>query len=71
MADSAEEPLMRHESGNDDEPSNDVDLTDVSLMLEKNLKHPGIFVWLLTFSAGISGLLFGCESVVGFVLKGC
>ncbi len=22
---------------------------------------PGLFIWLLTFSAGISGLLFGCE----------
>lgn len=23
--------------------------------------RPGLFVWLLTLSAGISGLLFGCE----------
>jgi SP family myo-inositol transporter-like MFS transporter 13 len=22
---------------------------------------PGLFVWLLTFAAGISGILFGCE----------
>lgn len=58
MAD-VEEPLMRHEPG-DDEEGHDVDLSDVSLLLEKNLRHPGIFVWLLTFSAGISGLLFGC-----------
>jgi SP family myo-inositol transporter-like MFS transporter 13 len=56
MAD-ADEPLMRHEPSNDEE---DVDLNDVSLLLEKNLRHPGVFVWLLTFSAGISGLLFGC-----------
>ena len=55
-----EEPLIRHEEGNEDEASHDVDLSDVSLLLEKNLRHPGIFVWLLTFSAGISGLLFGC-----------
>jgi hypothetical protein len=61
MADSAEEPLMRPEDGVDEEPSQDVDLSDVSLLLEKNLRHPGIFVWLLTLSAGISGLLFGCE----------
>ena len=53
----AEEPLMRHD---DEEEALDVDLSDVSLLLEKNLRHPGIFVWLLTFSAGISGLLFGC-----------
>ena len=24
---------------------------------------PGLYVWLLTFAAGISGLLFGCESL--------
>lgn len=60
MADSAEEPLMRQEEG-PEELSQDVDLNDVSLLLEKNLRHPGYFVWLLTLSAGISGLLFGCE----------
>jgi MFS transporter, SP family, solute carrier family 2 (myo-inositol transporter), member 13 len=60
MADSADEPLMRHEPDTDDDPAIDVDLSDVSLLLEKNLRHPGLFVWLLTFSAGISGLLFGC-----------
>jgi SP family myo-inositol transporter-like MFS transporter 13 len=61
MADSAEEPLMRHESADGTEDNQDVDLSDVSLLLERNLRHPGIFVWLLTFSAGLSGLLFGCE----------
>jgi len=60
MADSADEPLMRHEPETDDDPAVDVDLSNVSLLLEKNLRHPGLFVWLLTFSAGISGLLFGC-----------
>jgi len=60
MADSADEPLMRHESETEDDPAIEVDLSDVSLLLEKNLRHPGLFVWLLTFSAGISGLLFGC-----------
>lgn len=29
-------------------------------------ESPGLFIWLLTFSAGISGLLFGCEFLVGF-----
>lgn len=57
MADTAEEPLM---AGRAEDENDEVDLGDVSLLLEKNLKHPGIFVWLLTFSAGISGLLFGC-----------
>lgn len=27
---------------------------------------PGLFMWLLTFSAGISGLLFGCASSLPF-----
>jgi SP family myo-inositol transporter-like MFS transporter 13 len=61
MADAAEEPLMGHEADyNEDRNPNADDLVDVSLLLEKNLQRPGIFVWLLTFSAGISGLLFGC-----------
>ena len=57
----AEEPLMRGES---EDPNEDLGVQDpdneVSLLLEKNLRHPGLFVWLLTLSAGISGLLFGC-----------
>jgi len=60
MADSADEPLMRHEPETDYDQAVGADLSDVSLLLEKNLRHPGLFVWLLTFSAGISGLLFGC-----------
>ncbi|KAK0109017.1 hypothetical protein ONS96_002851 [Cadophora gregata f. sp. sojae] len=64
MADSAEEPLMRNASAEIAEESPDMDRDDVSLLLEKNLKKPGIFVWLLTFSAGISGLLFGYDTGV-------
>jgi SP family myo-inositol transporter-like MFS transporter 13 len=52
---------MRHESEGNGRPSDDVDPADVSLLLEKSLRQPGLFVWLLTFSAGISGLLFGCR----------
>jgi hypothetical protein len=66
MADTAVEPLMGRPQ-NDDE-AEDVELSDVSLLLEKNLKNPGVFVWLLTFSAGISGLLFGCK--LGFYFCG-
>jgi SP family myo-inositol transporter-like MFS transporter 13 len=62
-ADSTGEPLMRHEHDEDTNESEDMDISDVSLLLEKNLRHPGLFVWLLTFSAGISGLLFGCLSL--------
>jgi SP family myo-inositol transporter-like MFS transporter 13 len=64
-----EEPLMRHEPENEDETPHDIDTNDVSLLLEKNLKNPGLFVWLLTFSAGISGLLFGCTFPIPFSLK--
>ncbi|KAF4629982.1 hypothetical protein G7Y89_g8165 [Cudoniella acicularis] len=66
MADTAEEPLIGHSSNNenDDYPQDEVDLSDVSLLLEKNLQHPGRFVWLLTLSAGISGLLFGYDTGV-------
>lgn len=59
MDDAAEEPLMRGESADADLAAQDLD-DDVSLLLEKHLHHPGLFVWLLTVSAGISGLLFGC-----------
>jgi len=59
--DTAEEPLMGHQQHHGDEATDDVDLHDVDGLLEKNLKRPGPYVWLLTFTAGISGLLFGCE----------
>lgn len=59
MDDTADQPLMRRSS--QDEAQDEIDLSDVSLLLEKNLRNPGLFVWLLTFSAGISGLLFGCK----------
>jgi len=61
MEGTAEEPLMRHESRDGERASQDIGTRNVSLLLEKNLRHPGLFVWLLTFSAGISGLLFGCK----------
>lgn len=67
--DSADAPLISNSQHIDrasleyeiDEANYPVDLTDVCLLLEKNLKHPGFYVWLLTLSAGISGLLFGCK----------
>jgi SP family myo-inositol transporter-like MFS transporter 13 len=63
MADQGEEPLI----GNTDEDyrntgEDDVDRPAHSNLLQDNLRTPGLFVWLLTFSAGISGLLFGCQS---------
>lgn len=65
MDEQADEPLIGRQSQQEDSDSNhDEDLSDVSLLLEKNLRKPGLFVWLLTFSAGISGLLFGCKKEV-------
>ena len=61
MPDAADQPLMGQQPGDDARPSEEADLPDVALLPEKNLGQPGIYVWLLTFSAGISGLLFGCR----------
>jgi hypothetical protein len=47
-----------HDSDDDADTGRRIAGSD-ELMLD-DTQHPGIFVWLLTFSAGISGLLFGC-----------
>jgi len=57
--DGADFPLMRDTQHRDSEDGSKF-IPDVDELLEKNLRHPGLFIWLLTFSAGISGLLFGC-----------
>jgi hypothetical protein len=54
MADQAQEPLMRDEEVDEDE-------LDTTGALEDGPQKPNLFVWLLTLSAGISGLLFGCK----------
>lgn len=52
---SAEVPLIRPESLDaHDRPEN-------SELREQDLTSPSWFIWALTFSAGISGLLFGYE----------
>ena len=52
---SAEAPLMRQDSV---DVQNDDDIGDLR---EQDLTSPSWFIWALTFSAGISGLLFGYE----------
>lgn len=56
MSDPLEQSPMLHEechhNSTECEPRNDV---------EKTVSHISIYVWLLTISAGISGLLFGCK----------
>lgn len=59
MADAAEAPLIANRHDSSEAPDDDGDAVDV--LLEKNLRHPGLYVWLLTVAAGISGLLFGCR----------
>lgn len=44
----------------DDVGDEEVELGEVEVETEGDLRNPGVFVWLLTLSAGISGLLFGC-----------
>lgn len=67
MADQAEEPLIGNGEGSyrnsNGEEGQDFDLHNDSTFLQDNLQSPGLFVCLLTFSAGISGLLFGCKSL--------
>lgn len=62
MDDSAQAPLIANRGDLAGQLDDDnVDLDNVDLLLEKSLQHPGFYVWLLTFAAGISGLLFGCR----------
>jgi MFS transporter, SP family, solute carrier family 2 (myo-inositol transporter), member 13 len=67
MADQAEEPLIGNGEGSyrnpDGEEGQEFDTPIDPTLLQDNLQSPGLFVWLLTFSAGISGLLFGCKSL--------
>lgn len=56
-ASSAEAPLMRGESLS----VHDRTRTEDGDLREQDLTSPSWFIWALTFSAGISGLLFGYE----------
>lgn len=52
---SAEVPLMRQDSFEAQHPDGNREFR------EEDLTSPSRFIWALTFSAGISGLLFGYE----------
>jgi hypothetical protein len=59
MNDHADEPLMQAGEEEDHSLANEDGLPNPTL---EEAHYPGAFVWSLTLSAGISGLLFGCES---------
>ncbi|KAI4870635.1 general substrate transporter [Hypoxylon rubiginosum] len=64
MAISVEAPLISHREDrlDDDSYSDHSDADDVGV--EWPAGRPGLFIWLLTLSAGISGLLFGYDTGV-------
>lgn len=62
--DNLQEPLISNRDPDDREDVLD-DAEDEGAASPAGSRHasrssPGLFMWLLTFSAGISGLLFGC-----------
>lgn len=60
-ADGAHEPLIRPISPR---PEDDDDLDTQQRDRqeeERGFEVPGVFIWILTFCAGVSGLLFGYE----------
>jgi SP family myo-inositol transporter-like MFS transporter 13 len=66
MGDRADEPLMGGGDGLEERAFEDDNRHSRTTAhgLEDGVQHPGLFVWLLTFSAGISGLLFGYDTGV-------
>ena len=65
---SLEAPLIsnRDQADDDDDAPRDDELEPTAV--EAREAAPGVFVWLLTLSAGISGLLFGCKGSLGLVI---
>lgn len=67
QADAADAPLLQ-EQNPIDYPQHDASDNDiVSRPRENQLNAPSAFIWALTATAGISGLLFGYESVMTFL----
>lgn len=63
MADSAAEPLIAGGPGIPREYDEHVHVHADAGVDESALTKPGRFIWVLTFCAGVSGLLFGYEYV--------
>jgi SP family myo-inositol transporter-like MFS transporter 13 len=62
--DSSQAPLISSNRHDDDAPYDAVDdVPEPRVVTGKATNgQPGVFVLILTFAAGISGLLFGCRS---------
>ena len=64
---SAEEPLIANDDASDNHEHNGYASDDdesAPQQKDGDDSAPGLFIWLLAFSAGISGLLFGCKFTV-------
>lgn len=58
----ADSPLLC--ATTEDDEGNDIELQYLNDdTTERDLKRPSLLLWVLVFSAGISGLLFGYECV--------
>ncbi|KAI0900992.1 general substrate transporter, partial [Annulohypoxylon nitens] len=64
MATSAEAPLISHRDDELDDDSHSEIEDNEHVSAEWPAGRPGLFIWLLTLSAGISGLLFGYDTGV-------
>ena len=62
MAD--QQPLLTGPGADDFAAADDDDLPKNPLQTSSTASSPGLFVWLLTLSAGLSGLLFGYDTGV-------
>jgi hypothetical protein len=60
LADGAHEPLIRPPSPGAEDDARD-DARDWEQEEERSFEVPGAFIWVLTFCACVSGLLFGYE----------
>lgn len=61
--DNLQEPLISNRDTDDGDDVNDSSMTITGGSRTGDKSSPGLFMWLLTFSAGISGLLFGCTAL--------